>query len=147
MLHSTTAHTTQETIPVGPEVGEPAPEVRLPDLMGKEVSLADFRGNKTLLLFWSPKCDFCQEMLPDLKELEANPPTGAPEILVVSEGTEEDNRQMGLLSLVVLDHDYTVGDAFAVEVTPSAVLVDVEGRVASEVAEGAKVVLKLARAG
>ena len=147
MLHSTTAHTTQETIPVGPEVGEPAPEVRLPDLMGKEVSLADFRGNKTLLLFWSPKCDFCQEMLPDLKELEANPPTGAPEILVVSEGTEEDNRQMGLLSPVVLDHDYTVGDAFAVEVTPSAVLVDVEGRVASEVAEGAKVVLKLARAG
>jgi hypothetical protein len=111
------------------------------------VSLADFRGNKALLLFWSPESGFCQEMLPDLKELEANPPAGAPEILVVSDGTEEDNRQMGLLSPVVLDHDYTVRDAFGVEVTPSAVLVDVEGRVASEVAEGAKVVLKLAREG
>jgi hypothetical protein len=54
---------------------------------------------------------------------------------------------MGLLSPVVLDHDYRVGDAFGVEVTPSAVLVDVEGRVASEVAEGAKAVLKLARVG
>lgn len=86
-------------------------------------------------------------MLPDLKELEANPPAGIPEILVASEGTEEDNRQMGLLSPVVLDHDYRVGDAFGVEVTPSAVLVDVEGRVASEVAEGARAVLKLARAG
>jgi len=54
---------------------------------------------------------------------------------------------MGLLSPVVLDHDYTVGDAFGVEVTPSAVLVDVEGCVASEVAEGAKTVLKLVRVG
>ncbi len=54
---------------------------------------------------------------------------------------------MGLLSPVVLDHDYIVGDAFAVEITPSAVLVDVEGRVASEVAEGAKTVLKLSRVG
>ena len=77
----------------------------------------------------------------------ANPPAGIPEILVVSEGTEEENRQMGLLSPVVLDHDYTVWDAFGVEITPSAVLVDVKGRVASEVAEGAKAVLKLARAG
>jgi thiol-disulfide isomerase/thioredoxin len=116
--------------------------------MGKEVSLADFRGrNNALLPFWSPECGFCQNMCLDLRELEANPPAGAPEILVVSEGTEENNRQMGLLSPVVLDHDYTVGDAFGVEVTPSAVLVDVEGRVASEVAEGAKAVLKLARAG
>ena len=81
------------------------------------------------------------------KSWRANPPAGAPEILVVSESTEEDNRQMGLLSPAVLDHDYIVGDAFAVEVTPSAVLVDVEGRIASEVAEGAKAVLKLARAG
>ena len=83
----------------------------------------------------------------DLRELEANPPAGIPEILVVSEGTEEENRQTGLLSPVVLDHDYTVWDAFRVEVMPSAVLVDVKGRVASEVAEGAKAVLKLARAG
>jgi hypothetical protein len=85
-------------------------------------------------------------MLPDLKELETNLPAGAPEILVVSEGTE-DNRQMGLLSRVVLDHDETVGGAFGVEVTPSAELVAVEGRFASEVAESAKAVLKLARAG
>ncbi len=104
--------------------------------MGKEVSLADPRKNRILLLFWSPECGYCQEMLPDLKDLETNPPAGAPEILVVPEATEEDNRQMGLLSPVVLVHDYTVWDTFEVEVTPSAVLVDVEGRVASEVAEG-----------
>jgi peroxiredoxin len=146
LLHST-AHTAQEPIPAGLEVGEPAPEVRLPDLEGRNVSLEDFRGDKTLLLFWSPGCGFCQEMLPKLKELEADPPAGAPAILVVSDGPEEDNRQMDLLSPVVLDHNYAVGDAFGVEGTPSAVLVDGGGHVASEVAVGAKAVLKLARAG
>jgi thiol-disulfide isomerase/thioredoxin len=121
--------------------------VRLPDLMGEEVSLAALQGRKTLLLFWSPECGFCQQMLPGLKELEANPPADAPKILIVSEGTEEDNRQMGLRSPVVLDHEYAVEDAFGVEGTPSGVLVDEEGRIASEVAVGAQEVFKLARAG
>src|SRR5918998_6658540 len=31
-------------------------------------------------------------MLPDLKEWEANPPKGAPNLIVVSDGTVEDNR-------------------------------------------------------
>jgi thiol-disulfide isomerase/thioredoxin len=61
--------------------------------MKKEVGLADFRGrNKPLLLFWSPDCGFCQDMLPNLKELETNPPAGAPEILVVSEARRTTGR-------------------------------------------------------
>ena len=28
------------------------------------IDLAGFRGTSTLLLFWSPSCGFCQEMLP-----------------------------------------------------------------------------------
>jgi methylamine dehydrogenase accessory protein MauD len=147
ILPSTTAHATQESRPVGLEVGDPIPEVRLPGLMGEELSLADLRGRKTLLVFWSTECSFCQQMLPDLKVLEATPPADAPEILIVSDGTEEDNRQMGLQSSVVLDHEYAVEDAFGVEGTPSAVLVDEEGRIASEVAVGPEEVLKLARAG
>ena len=147
ILHSTTTHATQERRPAALEVGDPSPAVRLPALMAKEVSLADLEGRKTLLLFWSPECSFCQQMLPDLKELEANPPADAPEILVVSDGTEEVNRQMGLQSPVVLDNEYAVEDAFGVEGTPSAVLVDAEGRIASEVAVGAQEVFKLARVG
>jgi peroxiredoxin len=111
MPQSTTAYTTQESRPALLEIGDPAPEVGLPDLMGHEVSLADLKGNKTLLLFWSPECSYCQEMLPDLKKLEANRPAGTPEILVVSEGTEEDNLRMGLRSPVALDNEYPVARA------------------------------------
>jgi peroxiredoxin len=127
MPQSTTAHTTQEGRPAPLKIGDPAPEVRLPDLMGQEVSLADLRGNKTLLLFWSPECSHCQKKLPDLKKLEANRLAGTPEILVVSEGTEEHNWRMGLRSPVALDNEYPVADAHGVEGTPSAVLVDEEG--------------------
>jgi thioredoxin-related protein len=111
------------------------------------VSLADLRGNKTLLLFWSPECNYCQEMLPDLKKLEANRPAGTPEILMASEGTEEDNLRMGLRSPVVLDNECPVADAFGVEGTPSAVLVDAEGRIASKVTLGVEEVFELAWAG
>ena len=41
-------------MPAGPKVGEPAPEVALPDLEGQSVELEDFRGEETLVLFWNP---------------------------------------------------------------------------------------------
>ena len=85
-------------------------------------------------------------MLDDLKALEANPPEGAPNIFVVSAGTVEDNKAMGLRSTVVLDKGFNTGLAFGASGTPSAVLVDEEGKVASEVAVGAPAVLALAGA-
>lgn len=130
-----------------PKVGESAPEVRLSDLEGREVSLEDFRGEEVLVLFWSPDCSFCQEILPNLKEWEAVPPEGAPRLLVVSDGTVEDNEAMGFSSPVVLDHTYAVSDAFGAGGTPSAVLVDAEGRIASEVVVGTSAVLELASSG
>jgi protein-disulfide isomerase len=116
----------------------------LPDLEGKNVTLEDFSGEETLLLFWSPSCGHCQEMLPELKEWEADPPRGAPKLIVVSDGTVEANRDQGFRSPVVLDQGYRVSDAYGVQGTPSAVLLDAEGRVASTVIAGAPAVLQLA---
>jgi peroxiredoxin len=135
----------QPTERMGAKVGEPAPEVRLADLEGKEVSLQeDFKGEDTLVLFWNPGCGFCQQMLPDLKEWEANAPEGAPRLLVVSAGSEEANKEMALTSPVLLDQQFAVGRAFGASGTPSAVLVDAEGKIASEVGVGAPGVLELA---
>jgi len=130
----------------GTKVGEPAPPIELQDLKGNTVTLEDFRSEKTLVLFWNPACGFCQQMLPDLKEWKENPPEGAPNPLVISAGTKEANEAMGLSSPVVLDQHFAVGRAFGANGTPSAVLVDEEGKVASEVAVGAQAVLELAGA-
>jgi hypothetical protein len=51
---------------------------------------------------------------------------------------------MGLKSPVVLDADFSVGRAFGASGTPSGLLVDAEGRIASELAIGAERVLALA---
>ena len=148
VLHSNGGHAAHgETVPATPRVGEPAPEIKRPDLNGETVDLADFKGSDTLLLFWSPSCGHCQEMLPDLKKWEANPPKVAPKLIVVSDGTVEDNSEQGLRSPVVLDEGYRVSDAFGAQGTPSAVLVDAEGRVASTLVGGAPGVLQLAGAG
>jgi peroxiredoxin len=128
------------------KVGEVAPEVNLPDLDGTIVELNDFGGEETMVLFWNPGCGFCQRMLPELRGWEEAPPEGAPKLLVVSAGTEEPNREMGLSSTVVLDQDFAAGRAFGAAGTPSAVLVDAEGRIASEVAVGVEAVLELAGA-
>ena len=127
-----------------PRVGDPAPAVRLPDLSGKTVDLATHRGTKTLVLFWNPGCGFCARMLDDLKAWENNRPKGAPKLLIVSTGDVEENRAMGLKSPVVLDPNFSVGRSFGASGTPSAVLVDARGRIASEVAVGAPSVLALA---
>jgi peroxiredoxin len=134
------------SVPAALRVGEPAPEVKLPDLEGNTVELKDFEGEDTLILFWNPGCGFCQQMLPDIREREMNMPEGAPKLLFVSAGTEEANREMDLASTVVLDQQFAVGRAFGASGTPSAVLVDAEGKVASEVAVGAPAVLELAGA-
>ena len=139
-------HDASPTVPRARAIGEPAPEVKLSDLEGETVDLEDFRGTETLVIFWNPGCGFRQQMLSEMKEWEQNLPEDAPKLLFVSAGTEEANRQTGLASPVVLDQQFSVGRNFGASGTPSAVLVDGEGKVASEVAVGVPEVLELAGA-
>jgi hypothetical protein len=69
-------------------------------------------------------------MLDDLKAWEADPPEGAPRLLVVSTGLVEANEALGLRSPVLLDQDFSVATTFGAHGTPMAVLVDAEGRIA-----------------
>jgi peroxiredoxin/uncharacterized membrane protein YphA (DoxX/SURF4 family) len=139
-------HAAAPSLQAAQKVGEEAPQVKLPDLDGNTVELADFRGQQTLVVFWNPGCGFCQQMLPELKQWESEAPESAPRIVVVSAGSEEANKQMGLTSPVLLDQSFATGRAFGASGTPSAVLVDAKGKVASEVAVGAPGVLELAGA-
>jgi methylamine dehydrogenase accessory protein MauD len=130
----------------GPMVGKRAPQIELPDLNGAPVSLTYFRGEKVVVLFWDPECGFCREMLPDLRSWEDNPSRETPKMLIVSSGTKEANWEMGLSSPVLLDENLVVGRAFDAPGTPSAVLIDEQGQIASELAVGAPAVLALAQA-
>jgi methylamine dehydrogenase accessory protein MauD len=125
--------------------GDPAPRLRLSDLRGDSIDLSLPRGRSTLLLFWNPSCGFCQQMLDELKAWEVDPPSGAPGLIVISSGSAEANEEQGFRSPVVLDADFQTGAMFGMTGTPSAVLLDEHGRVASDIAAGRAGVMALAR--
>jgi thiol-disulfide isomerase/thioredoxin len=129
--------------PIG--LGELVPPIKLAALDGEVVQLSTLRGERTLLLFWNTGCGFCRRMLDDLRTWDANPPRGAPRLVVISSGQIEDIRAMGLRSLVLLVNDHQTASVFGANGTPMAVLLDQEGRVASSVAAGHSAVLTLAR--
>ena len=125
--------------------GSPAPIFSLSDLDGNVVRLEDLRGKAALLLFWNPACGFCQRMLAPLREWERKASLEAPQLVVISSGTVEENRAMGLRSPVLLDQEFATGYAFDAGGTPSAVLIDAAGNIASELAIGASAILALAK--
>ncbi len=126
-------------------IGDEAPDLRLTNLDGESVEVKTLlQGTRTLVLFWNPGCGFCARMLDDLKAWEASPPKNAPKLLVISTGTAEANRELGLRSPVLLDDSFGAGQAFGASGTPSGILVDARGRIASDLAVGAPAVFDLA---
>lgn len=138
-------------IPVGESsftIGDQAPAFSIPDIEGKVVDTADLLGKDTLLLFWDPACPFCQAMSDDLGRFEEDPPKGAPRLLFIVAGELEKAKAASeeYQSRFLHDREFQVGTMFGTRATPSAVLIDREGRIASAVATGSTNVLALAGA-
>jgi peroxiredoxin len=126
-------------------VGSPAPEFQLPDLSGRLRTLADYRGRPALLLFFNPACGFCTQLAPKLRDL----PQRAPQLLVMSRGEVEVNRQLarehGWKGDVLLEPSWEVATTYRTNATPTAYLVDAQGRIGSGLAVGEDAVLQLTR--
>jgi len=119
--------------PEGLAVGSPAPGFTLPDTEGQEVSLADFAGQRLLLVFASPHCPACREMYPHLKAFSAENPE--IQVVMISNGTAEENRRLveeqGFGFPVLLWEDAVAG-AYRVPGTPFFYVVDGEGVIVGE---------------
>jgi thiol-disulfide isomerase/thioredoxin len=115
--------------------GDPVPAIFRPNLDGNAVDLAaTLRGEPTLLLFWSPGCTHCQELLPAMRAWESDP--DGPRLQIVSRGPVALNQEAGLRSMVVLDDDQAVAGRFGVMSSPVAFAIDGLGTVASPMARG-----------
>jgi peroxiredoxin len=135
----------EHAAPRGVPVGGKAPKVQLPDLEGKEVNLDEIRNGRTALLFWNPGCGFCQRLVQDIKSWEIDRPEGAPQLVLISTGAAEANREHGFESTILLDQGFRTGEAFGASGTPSAILIDAEGNVASGLSVGGPDVMNLLR--
>jgi peroxiredoxin/uncharacterized membrane protein YphA (DoxX/SURF4 family) len=119
------------------KIGESVPEFSLKDLQGREITANDFRGKKTLVTFWSISCPFCVNMMDDLREWDAAKNVDEPNLIVFSTGEPDAHEELNLKSPILLDEKFKTAEKFGMSGTPSAVLVDENGRIVSETAIGA----------
>lgn len=103
-----------------PLTGKPAPAFTLPDLEGKKVSLANYRGKALLINFWATWCGPCKIETPWLVELRNKyAPRGFEVIGIDSEG---DDAKPG--SAAFTKDKEAIGKFVAQEKVPYPVLVD-----------------------
>jgi thiol-disulfide isomerase/thioredoxin len=114
-----------------PEVGRPAPNFKLSDLSGREVSLDQYRGKIVMLDFWATWCGPCRLTMPVLENLAKEYPADLV-LLAINLGEPPDMvqayvKKQNIASTVLLDRDGKVGDVYRSDSIPMQVLIDREG--------------------
>jgi uncharacterized membrane protein YphA (DoxX/SURF4 family) len=133
----------------GLPIGAVAPGFVLPNLAGTMVSLDELRnhGRPVVLLFVDPGCGPCASLVPEVATWRARH-AHTLTIALLSGGTAEANRErFGAreAGVVLLQGQQRIADSYRAYGTPSAVVVDMNGRLASPVAQGAAAIRRLVR--
>lgn len=111
----------------------PAPTLRLPDMDGKPVDLAQYKGRVVLVNFWATWCPPCRKEFPSLGRVRKLFKPGQFEVLAVNVGEDADTvfSFTGTPEFPVLfDRDSQVMAAWPVKGLPTTLLVDRQGRIA-----------------
>jgi thiol-disulfide isomerase/thioredoxin len=118
-----------------PRVGAKAPELRLlPVGGGVPVSLEQFRGNPTLVVFWATWCGYCKREMPLLKSLSDQYVAKGLRVVTVgspSRQTEEDVAKYQIAEqlpfIVLWDPQGKALQDWAIGAFPTNFLIDAEG--------------------
>lgn len=115
---------------VGVAVGDSAPDFKLTDLDGKEVSLRDFRGKAVVLNFWATWCPPCRAELPDFQKEHEK----ARDFVILTVNQQEDKKTVqsfldkGKYTFpVLLDTKGKVGSLYKVRGIPTTYFLDKKG--------------------
>jgi len=116
-----------QRLPVGAE----APRFSGTDLRtGAVIDSAALVGRELVVLFLSDGCSFCRRLADGTRQVQVEP--GQTRIAVCQGGPREASAFVDLLAIdvaVLPDPDETLFSSFAISSTPSAVVVDRDGRI------------------
>lgn len=111
-------------------VGEPAPELDLPDLEGRRHRLQEaLAPGPALAVFWKADCATCHLAFPYLQRLAEAYPSGDWQILAVSQDTAQASgdfaRRYGLTfpTLIEEDEGWSASRRYDPDATPTAFLI------------------------
>jgi peroxiredoxin len=126
--------------PAHAEVGRPAPNFTLPDVDGKSVSLAEFKGKPVVLEWFNPGCPFVKasHTVGSLKGLAAEQTAAGVTWLAINSGgagkqgagaeaTRQGQTTFGMQHPVLLDESGDVGRLYGAERTPQLYVINAEG--------------------
>jgi thiol-disulfide isomerase/thioredoxin len=119
----------------GVQVGQTAPNFKIPDLYGREISLDQYRGRVVLLDFWATWCGPCRIALPLVERLQKEFPSTLVLLAINLQDRKEEITdfvyKLSLSSQVLLDENGTVGKTYGAASIPLEVLIDKQGVVRS----------------
>ncbi len=126
---------TPEGVSTGPNsnlIGKPAPDFKVKDLKGKELSLEKYRGKVILLDFWATWCGPCIAELPNVKRTYEKHKDQKFEIIGISldrSKTKLDTfiKKENLNWIHYWDHNQTIAQQYKVSGIPSMFLIDGKG--------------------
>lgn len=126
--------------PTGLPIGTPAPDFELPDYDGGRTSLPQLLalGKPVLLIFTNPKCGPCISLFKEISDWQTAH-NDQLTIALITLGTIKDNFvnvARNRLGQVLLQEKKEVASLYGANLTPTAVLIDTDGRILSDVAAG-----------
>jgi thiol-disulfide isomerase/thioredoxin len=113
------------------EIGQAAPQFKLPDISGREVALDQYKGKIVILDFWQTTCPPCRYTMPMLDQIQ-DEYSGKLSVLAINlqepkELVRNYILEQNLHSRVLLDAEYSVGDRYGIFAIPMQFLIDQDG--------------------
>ena len=119
-------------------IGEVVPDISVNDIHNNAFDSSYFKGKETLITFWSPNCSFCEAMMDEIKEWDSSRNVNDPNLVIFADGEQEEHIRLGLKVPMIVDATREIGAEFGQYGTPSAILVDANGKFISETAIGSE---------
>ncbi len=128
VLHTRLAPAGALMTTAGPKVGQPAPILSVPDLKGDVIEIGGAKKLPQLLLFVSPTCPICKELVPTAKSMAKSEKLS---LVFGSDGGQVQKHSDYVSKMKIEEYPYIVslelGMKFEVAKLPYAVLIDEQG--------------------
>lgn len=126
------AEKTGDSSEVGLEVGNLAPDFKLPTLDGETIQLSELRGERVMVNFWATWCPPCRAEMPDMQKFHENKDINILAVnLTETEGdlmnVQNFIQEYGLTFPILKDENTEVANTYQIQPIPSTFMIDSNG--------------------